>query len=121
MAASALRSQLRICICRQACQTADSNKVGTDRVTRSPKRRCNYPGTKRQLHGCCNDAICMEYLLRHRFHYTDIRLLCDDGTHGAERPTRDRIIANIKWLVEDAHAGDGLFFHFSGAHVYVTL
>jgi Caspase domain len=27
---------------------------------------CNYPGTSAALSGCCNDAVCMEYLLKNK-------------------------------------------------------
>ena len=58
--------------------------------------------------------VCIEYLLRHKFEYADIRLLRDDGRGGA-KPTRANILRHIDWLVGDARAGDSLFFHFSGA------
>jgi hypothetical protein len=55
----------------------------------------------------------MEYLLKTKFGYHDIRLLRDDGK-GNTKPTRRNILASIKWLVADARPGDSLFFHFSG-------
>jgi hypothetical protein len=76
---------------------------------------CNYPGTSAALSGCCNDAVCMEYLLRNKFGYSDIRMLRDDGKGPGQKPTKRNILAGIDWLVGDARAGDSLFFHFSGA------
>jgi hypothetical protein len=80
---------------------------------------CNYPGTQSALAGCVNDAVCVEYLLKTKFGYKDIRLLRDDGK-GSVLPTRQNIMAHIKWLVGDARSGDSLFFHFSGTSLLVV-
>lgn len=77
---------------------------------------CTYPGSRAALGGCVNDALCVEYLLRKNFGFEDIRVLRDDRQgNQRERPTRQNILAHIRWLVGDAKPGDSLFFHFSGA------
>lgn len=92
-----------------------SARAGDGRRRKALLIGCNYPGTRAALAGCCNDAVCMEYLLKTKFGYHDVRLLRDDGKGSGARPTRRNIIEAIQWLVGDARAGDSLFFHFSGA------
>lgn len=41
----------------------------------------------------------------------DVRLLVDEALEGVIPPTRQNIIQNMKWLIEDAKENDSLFFH----------
>uniref|UniRef100_A0A7S4I5H8 Peptidase C14 caspase domain-containing protein n=1 Tax=Vannella robusta TaxID=1487602 RepID=A0A7S4I5H8_9EUKA len=67
-----------------------------------------------QLKGCINDANNVkEFLVGHNFNRDDIRLLTDDNQHDG-LPTKEKLIASMKWLVEGAQEGDSLFFHYSG-------
>ena len=95
--------------------TAAQRSAGDGRRRKALLIGCNYPGTSAKLSGCCNDAVIMEYLLKHKFGYQDIKILRDDGKGGDGKPTRRNIMTHIRWLVGDARAGDSLFFHFSGA------
>jgi len=73
----------------------------------------NYKGQEFELDGCVNDAVAMkQYLEGQGFKNEGIRLLVDEGD--SESPTAQNIIDAIRWLVQDAKAGDSLFLHFSG-------
>jgi len=79
----------------------------------------NYPGTQSELKGCINDAQCMHYMLKTKFHYSDseVLMLRDDHVGRSDprlMPTRANIVAGMEWLMRGVKPGDRLFFHFSG-------
>jgi len=77
----------------------------------------NYAGTKNELRGCINDVKNVkEFLITRGFHETPetLRVLTDDQTSNDKTPTRKNIEDGIHWLVQGAHPGDHLFFHYSG-------
>ncbi|CAM9207357.1 unnamed protein product [Ascophyllum nodosum] len=56
-----------------------------------------------------------EYIVEHGFPAEvgpSLRVLVDDNTH--TDPTKDNILAGIRWLVRGAKEGDSLFMYFSG-------
>ncbi|KAK8630172.1 hypothetical protein V6N13_078978 [Hibiscus sabdariffa] len=78
---------------------------------------CNYPKTQFRLYGCINDVLQMQKLLLNRFHFDqiDVKVLTDElGTPPEELPTHVNIMAALRKMVDEAKAGDVLFFHFSG-------
>ncbi|KAJ1306518.1 hypothetical protein OPQ81_007520 [Rhizoctonia solani] len=76
----------------------------------------NYIGLSVHLKGCINDVHNIADFLSAQFGYKkeNIRKLTDDATDPRYLPTRENIIAAMRWLVEDAQPTDSLFFHFSG-------
>jgi hypothetical protein len=74
----------------------------------------NYIGGKSPLKGCINDVHNISQLIAKRFGFTSAVILTDDQADEKKKPTYDNIINAMKWLVQDAKAGDSLFFHFSG-------
>ena len=70
--------------------------------------RYGIPGS--DLQGCVNDVSNVRDVLLRYFGFSvkDIRVLADD------RATKAGIMKRLRWLVEDAKAGDRLLFHFSG-------
>ena len=84
-------------------------------MSRKPKRKALLVGinkyTDGPLNGCVNDVIRMNQVISHHFGFTkakDKRMLVDESA------TTQNILDRLEWLVEDAQAGDVLFFHFSG-------
>ncbi|KAK8473911.1 hypothetical protein V6N13_055670 [Hibiscus sabdariffa] len=78
---------------------------------------CNYPNTKFRLQGCINDVLSMEDLILNEFGFDqdNVKYFIDEiGTSPEGFPTRANIMAALEEMVEDAVAGDVLFFHFSG-------
>ncbi|KAK8630168.1 hypothetical protein V6N13_078974 [Hibiscus sabdariffa] len=78
---------------------------------------CNYPKTQFRLYGCINDVSEMQKLLLNRFHFdeNDVKVLTDElGTPPEKLPTHVNIMAALRKMVDEAKAGDVLFFHFSG-------
>jgi hypothetical protein len=47
----------------------------------------------------------------HGFHPNETVLLTEDHEDERGRPTRKNIFDAMKWLVQDAHPNDSLFFH----------
>lgn len=76
----------------------------------------NYIGTSQELRGCINDAKNLMRFLCERFGYKqdDIVLLSDDARNPRQIPTRENMIAAMRWLVDNAQPNDSLFFHYSG-------
>jgi hypothetical protein len=77
----------------------------------------NYYKSQCQLNGCINDvAVMMNLAQSLGFDISDRRVLVDDASFPARtgHPTRDEIIASLKWLTEGAQAGDDFLFHYSG-------
>lgn len=68
----------------------------------------NYTGTGNDLRGCINDANNVEFMLKNRFGFTNIKKLLE------REATTDNIKAGMAWLVEDVMPGDVLYFHYSG-------
>lgn len=77
---------------------------------------CNYPNTQYELHGCINDVISMQRLLVERlgFDPKSIELLVDEGQESKVLPTGVNIKKALKNMIDEAEAGDVLFFHYSG-------
>ncbi|CAD7939044.1 unnamed protein product [Amoebophrya sp. A25] len=77
----------------------------------------NYRGTRAELRGCINDVQNVYRLLSETFKWKpdQIRVLTDDGngTFG-EYPTRQNIMAGLRWLSQGVTPGDCLFFLYSG-------
>ncbi len=83
----------------------------------------NYTGTSSQLNGCINDVNNMfRYLTTvENFNPDNIHILVDER-HAKNLPTRENIIKEIKWLVEDPYKNlakeakpkTSLFMHYSG-------
>lgn len=77
---------------------------------------CNYKNTQYQLHGCINDVVSMQELLVDRFGFEpeSIELLIDEGPGSKLLPTGVNIKKALKNMIDEAEAGDVLFFHYSG-------
>jgi hypothetical protein len=72
----------------------------------------NYIGTKIELHGCINDINNTNtFLLSMGYAQKNIIILTDKT---AAKPTKQNIINNLVNLVNNAKAGDVLWFHYSG-------
>ncbi|KAG2134187.1 caspase domain-containing protein, partial [Suillus bovinus] len=76
----------------------------------------NYKGQRRELKGCVNDAHDVKRFLTSNWGYKngDIVMLVDDTDNPRQMPTRRNILDAMRWLVNDAHPHDALFFHYSG-------
>jgi hypothetical protein len=76
----------------------------------------NYTGQDGELAGCVNDAYNLRNFLVENYGFSEdnMMVLTDDHDDPELLPTRENIIHAMKWLVEDAQAGDSLFFHYSG-------
>ncbi|XVE68434.1 hypothetical protein DITRI_Ditri09bG0068400 [Diplodiscus trichospermus] len=76
---------------------------------------CNYPNTQYELHGCVNDVLAMRDLLLKRFGFdpSHVQLLID-APMSSVMPTGVNIKAALDTMVNQAEAGDVLFFHYSG-------
>ncbi|KAG2095488.1 caspase domain-containing protein [Suillus discolor] len=76
----------------------------------------NYKGQRRELRGCVNDAHNVKRFLTSNWGYKDgdIVMLVDDTDNLRQMPTRKNILDAMRWLVNDAHPHDALFFHYSG-------
>lgn len=87
-----------------------------------PRRRkalligINYLNKPYQLNGCINDAKYILDFLKQNYDFKDenCKVMTDDTEDKTLIPTKENIIKNMKWLVEDAKSGDSLFFHYSG-------
>jgi hypothetical protein len=78
---------------------------------------CNYTGSSHALQGCINDVNNIKAYVVAKFNFAaddaHMKTLSDDQ-QGELSPTKDNIIAAMKWLIADAKDGDSLFFHYSG-------
>ncbi|KAI9313542.1 caspase domain-containing protein [Dichotomocladium elegans] len=77
----------------------------------------NYIGQSDELAGCIGDALSIKKLLTTTYGYTEenIRFMTDDQKDTPSRiPTTLNIMRSIRWLVNQAKAGDKLFFYYSG-------
>ncbi|KAJ7976499.1 Metacaspase 9 [Quillaja saponaria] len=76
---------------------------------------CNYPNTSNELHGCINDVLTMRDTLVKRFGFdpSNVQLLTD-APGSAAMPTGANIKKALAEMVDQAKAGDVLFFHYSG-------
>jgi hypothetical protein len=71
----------------------------------------NYPDTEHPLRGCVNDVVAINEILVNNLGFDDpklIRMLTDKSA------TTDNILERLNWLIQDAVAGDVLYFHYSG-------
>lgn len=72
----------------------------------------NYIGTENELHGCINDVNNMNnFLLSIGYAQENIKKITDNTV---TKPTKQNIIDNLVKLVNDAVAGDELWFLYSG-------
>ncbi|KIY44706.1 peptidase C14, partial [Fistulina hepatica ATCC 64428] len=76
----------------------------------------NYIGQSAELKGCINDAHNIRRFLCSSYGYNedDIVMLTDDSKNPRQIPTRENMLAAMKWLVDGAQPHDSLFFHYSG-------
>ncbi|KAL3585146.1 hypothetical protein D5086_012013 [Populus alba] len=76
---------------------------------------CNYPNTRNELHGCINDVLTMKEVLVKRFGF-DLRSvqLLTDAPGSVVLPTGANIKKALGQMIDQAEAGDVLFFHYSG-------
>ncbi|XVF61479.1 hypothetical protein PTKIN_Ptkin08bG0132900 [Pterospermum kingtungense] len=85
---------------------------------------CNYPSTRFNLNGCINDMIAIRDLLLKRcgFDPSRVELLTDVYVQGSTQilPTGANIKASLNRMVDQAGAGDVLFFYFSGHGTVVS-
>ena len=61
-----------------------------------------------QLPSCVNDAERFAGLLRRRYDFQDVRLLCDTDA------SKGRVLASLRWLFEGVTQNDRLVFFYSG-------
>jgi hypothetical protein len=73
---------------------------------------CNYPRTSYSLQGCINDVLNVREFLILRG-YTDIELLCDDGST-TSLPTSTNIISKMTSTITNMKSGDTYFIWYSG-------
>jgi hypothetical protein len=70
-----------------------------------------YPDPRNELRGCVNDILEMEHFIAERskvYSKQNIKKLTNKDA------TKKGILTQLKWLIEDAEAGDQLLFHYSG-------
>jgi len=70
-----------------------------------------YPDPRNELRGCVNDILEMEHFIAEAnkvYPKKNIKKLTNKDA------TKKEIITQLKWLIEDAEAGDQLLFHYSG-------
>ncbi|GAB4844008.1 hypothetical protein Ancab_013972 [Ancistrocladus abbreviatus] len=75
----------------------------------------NYFNTQNELHGCIHDVRAIHTVLISRFGFdsSHIQVLTDEP-NSAVKPTGSNIKAALSRMIDQAEAGDVLFFHFSG-------
>jgi hypothetical protein len=68
----------------------------------------NYTGTENELSGCINDvANIKDFLITlYGFAEEDMVILTDDQEEETLVPTRENILAAMKWLVHDNQPND---------------
>lgn len=85
----------------------------------------NYEGTQAELSGCANDVCRMvKYIDAHGFKEDPelMKVFLDppqkpegsDLSIEPQAPTRENLLAGIKWITETVREGDAVFFHYSG-------
>ncbi|KAJ6363630.1 hypothetical protein OIU78_003749 [Salix suchowensis] len=76
---------------------------------------CNYPNTRNELHGCINDVLTMKEVLVKRFGFdlSHVQVLTD-APGSVVLPTGANIKKALGHMIDQAEAGDVLFFHYSG-------
>ena len=70
-----------------------------------------YPDPRNELRGCVNDILDMEHFISATnkvYPNENIKKLID------RQATKKEMVAQIKWLMQGAEAGDSLLFHYSG-------
>ena len=70
-----------------------------------------YPDPRNELRGCVNDILDMEHFITDAnkvYPKQNIKKLTN------KEATKKGILAQLKWLIEGAEAGDQLLFHYSG-------
>ncbi|RQP01214.1 hypothetical protein POPTR_016G024500v4 [Populus trichocarpa] len=81
---------------------------------------CNYPNTQNELHGCINDVLAMKEVLVKRFGFdaSHVQLLTD-APGSVVLPTGANIKRALGHMIDQAEAGDVLFFHYSGHGTWI--
>lgn len=74
----------------------------------------NYIGQQGELRGCINDSKNMEQMLYDHYDYTPENTILLIEEEGFGKPTKDNILAGLRWLPMYAEDGDVLTFHYSG-------
>ncbi|KAI9329034.1 peptidase C14, caspase domain-containing protein [Zopfochytrium polystomum] len=76
----------------------------------------NYTYTEFPLRGCHKDVENMHAFFHQRFpEVGEVKVLVDeDGQPADTLPTKNNLLAAMRWLVADAQPGDHFFFHYSG-------
>lgn len=75
----------------------------------------NYRRTPNELRGCINDVNNQRSVLQSAYGYNaaEIMMLTEDEDR-TDWPNKSRMVEGLNWLVQDARAGDQLFFQYSG-------
>ena len=86
---------------------------------------CNYPmsAPEKQLRACVSDALNWAHVLQEHFgfHQESIACLLDVDSYGqpvletdGAYPSRENVMDNLDWLIEDTHPGDVRVFIYAG-------
>ena len=78
---------------------------------------CNYIRIpKITLRGCIDDVVNMQNMLINKYNYlnSDITVLRDDVNIAYKLPTKQNIIQNLKYLVNQSAVLDEIWIHYSG-------
>jgi hypothetical protein len=68
-----------------------------------------------KLAGCINDIKNIKLQLNKFYPKCEqFKILTDDATNLADKPTRKNILDGINWLVKDLKPGENVYFHYSG-------
>ncbi|CAA6664390.1 unnamed protein product [Spirodela intermedia] len=75
-----------------------------------------YRSTRYELRGSITDVNSMKFLLQTKFGFPaqSILVLSEDEGDRSRIPTRENMVAAMRWLVHGCRPGDSLVFHFSG-------
>ncbi|XP_072972597.1 metacaspase-1-like isoform X1 [Typha angustifolia] len=75
-----------------------------------------YTSRRYELKGTVNDVNCMSYLLSERFGFPKecILVLTEEERDRFRWPTKNNVLAAMRWLLSGCSSGDSLVFHFSG-------
>jgi hypothetical protein len=98
--------------------TASYRPVAGPKRTKALLIGINYTAIKgSELRGSHNDVKLIKKFIT-QMGFTDtpqtMKVLLDDGDKATGDPTKQNIIAALKWLVQGAAPGDSLFLHYSG-------
>ncbi|PRQ57130.1 putative Caspase-like domain-containing protein [Rosa chinensis] len=76
----------------------------------------SYLYTRTELNGCINDAKRMRTLLISKFNFPEdsIVMLTEKETDPYNKPYKNNIKRELRWLVQGCEPGDSLLFYYSG-------